>query len=65
MVNLKQVIKDKGLKFSYVSKQMRMKDDTLRKKLNGNSEFKISELIKLCNILNISITEVLKNEQES
>lgn len=60
--NLQQAIKKSGLKKSHIAKSLNIKYDTFRRKLNGESDFKVTELINLCTLLNINITEVFKNE---
>ncbi len=60
--NIKKLVNESGLKRNYVARVLNMKYDTFRRKLNGETEFKISEVINLCKLLNINITEVFRNE---
>ena len=62
--NINKAIIESGLKKNFIAKQLGIKYDTLRKKLNGQTEFKISEIIQLSKILNISM-EVLLNGKEN
>ena len=57
MVNtekLKQLIKDSGLKKSFLESELEIKSPTLRGKIAGVTEFKISEVLKLCELLKIT-----------
>lgn len=63
--NLNQLINNSGMKRTYIAKTLNIKYDTFRRKLNGESDFKVSELITLCEILNINILEVFENGKES
>lgn len=62
--NINKAIIESGLKKNFIAKQLGIKYDTLRKKLNGQTEFKVSEIIQLSKILNISM-EVLLNGEEN
>lgn len=59
--NLNQLIIDSGMKRSYIAKSLNIKYDTFRRKLNGESDFKVTELITLCKIINVNVMEVFKN----
>lgn len=63
--NLNQLINNSGMKRTYIAKTLNIKYDTFRRKLNGESDFKVSELITLCEILNINILEVFENGKDS
>jgi hypothetical protein len=39
-----------------------MKYDTFRRKLNGENDFKVSELLTITKLLDINIMEVFKDE---
>jgi ribosome-binding protein aMBF1 (putative translation factor) len=60
--NIRKLVKESGLKRKYVARVLEMKYDTFRRKLNGETEFKISEVVNLCKLLNINILEVFKDE---
>jgi ribosome-binding protein aMBF1 (putative translation factor) len=64
LFNINNAISVSGLKKKYIAKQLNIKYDTLRRKLNGEQDFKISELQTLTTILNINIMEVFKNEND-
>lgn len=59
---LQEFIQDSGLKKQFLAKQLEMKYDTFRRKLKGDSDFKVEELLKLCEILKIDIKEIFENE---
>lgn len=63
--NIRKLIKESGLKRKYVARVLNMQYDTFRRKLNGETEFKISEVVNLCTLLNKNIMEVFKNEQDN
>ena len=50
---LRNTIYDSGLKLSYIAKKMGLSAYGLQKKINGESEFKASEIAGLCDILKI------------
>ena len=62
--NINNAIRESGLKKNFIAKKLGIKYDTLRKKLNGETEFKISEVVELSKILNIKM-EVLLNGKEN
>lgn len=62
--NINNAIIESGLKKNFIAKKLGIKYDTLRKKLNGETEFKISEVVELSKILNIKM-EVLLNGKEN
>lgn len=59
---IKSAISKSGLKKKFIAEKMNIKYDTFRRKLNGETDFKVSELVQLSTILNIKLTEVFKNE---
>lgn len=61
--NIKTAISLSGLKKNYIAKTMNIKYDTFRRKLNGQTDFKVSEILTLAKLLNIKITEVFKDEK--
>lgn len=63
LININKAISVSGLKKKFIAKQLDIKYDTLRRKLNGEQDFKISELQTLTTILNINIMEVFRNEE--
>lgn len=62
--NIKKSISESGLKKNYLAKQLNMKYDTFRRKLNGETDFKVNEVLNLTKLLNIKITEVFKDEND-
>lgn len=54
---LKEKIENSGYRFSWIAKQLNLSPFGLRKKVNGENEFKATEIIKFQEILNISNTE--------
>jgi hypothetical protein len=51
---LKKLIDRSGLKYKAIAKSMGLTYYGLQKKINNITEFKASEIISLCKILNIS-----------
>lgn len=63
--NIEKAISKSGLKKSYIADKLNMKYDTFRRKLNGENQFKVNEVLDLTELLNINIMEVFKNGEES
>lgn len=51
---LNERIDASGLKRGFIAEQLELSAYGLLKKINGENEFKVSEVVKLCRILNIS-----------
>lgn len=51
---LRQKIDESGYRFSWIAKQLNLSPYGLRKKVDGENEFKVSEVSKICKLLNIS-----------
>jgi len=60
--NINNAINSSGLKKQFIAKKLDIKYDTLRRKLKGESDFTINEVLTLTKLLNINIMEVFKNE---
>jgi ribosome-binding protein aMBF1 (putative translation factor) len=58
--NIQKAIKDSGLKKKFIAKELKIQYDTFRRKLKGETDFKISELVDLCSLLKIDIMEVFR-----
>jgi hypothetical protein len=54
---LKECIKEKGLKYNYIAKQIGLSYYGLQKKINNKTEFKVSEMEAICLILGIDDIE--------
>ncbi len=54
---LRAAINNRGLKNKYVAAQMGLSSYGLRKKIENDSEFKASEIMKLSEILDLSVEE--------
>ncbi|MDD7410173.1 toxin-antitoxin system, antitoxin component, Xre family protein [Fusobacterium gastrosuis] len=54
---LRQKIDESGYRFSWIAKQLNLSPYGLRKKVDGDTEFKVSEVSKICKLLNISDKE--------
>lgn len=52
------LIRDKGIKRSYLANYLEITDASLRNKLNGKTEFKVSEIEKIGHFLNLSTAEL-------
>lgn len=50
---LKKKINESGLKFNFIAEKLGLSRSGLYQKINGNNEFTQSEIVKLCEILNI------------
>lgn len=50
---LKKIINESGLKYDYIAEKIGISRQSLWMKINDNSEFKASEIQKLCSVLNI------------
>ena len=57
---LRLLVKNAGLKFAYIAKQMDLTPYGLQNKIDNRTEFKASEIAKLCKILSID-----QNQKES
>lgn len=51
---LQQEIKESGLKLSFIAEKSGMSLMSLNRKINGETEFKVSEIIKISEILRLS-----------
>lgn len=50
---LRKVITDSGLKYKYIAQKLDIEAYSLQKKIDNVTEFKASEILKLCEVLNI------------
>lgn len=50
---LKKKINESGLRFNFIAEKLGLSRSGLYQKINGNNEFTQSEIVKLCEILNI------------
>lgn len=50
---LREVIKNKGLKYGFISKELGISRATLKRKLENETEFKLTEVKRICDILGI------------
>jgi ribosome-binding protein aMBF1 (putative translation factor) len=62
LTNIQNAISKSGLKKKFLAKELNIKYDTFRKKLNGEGQFKVSEVLNLAKLLNIKLQEVFKDE---
>lgn len=53
-VALREKIKEKGLKISYLAEQLGLSNYGFTLKLDGKNEFRTSEVAKLCELLGIT-----------
>lgn len=51
---IEQVITDSGLKKQYIASNMNLSPYGLQRKIDGENEFKASEMVKFCKILKIA-----------
>lgn len=54
---LKGKVKSSGMSMTFVAKMLGISRASLYKKLNGNVEFKVSEIVSLCKVLHLSDKE--------
>ena len=54
---LKEKIKDSGYRFSWLAKQLNLSPFGMRKKVNGDTEFKVSEVKNLAKLLKLNEKE--------
>ena len=54
---LREKIDNSGYRFNWIAKQLNLTPYGLRKKINGETEFKATEIVKFQEILKISNTE--------
>ena len=55
---LRKIIGESGLKLEYIAKQLDITRFSLQKKLENVTEFKASEIQRLCDVLNITDTDL-------
>ena len=55
---LESIIADRGLKKNYIAKMIGVTPETLIRKIKNASEFKASEIDKMCQILAITAPEM-------
>ena len=53
-VKLRELIESKGLKLKFIAEKLGITPYGLQKKINNINEFKVSEVMVLCDILEIS-----------
>ena len=54
---LKEKIEKSGYRFSWIAKQLNLSPFGMRKKVNGENEFKVSEVKKISELLNLNEKE--------
>ena len=54
---LKKAIEKSGLPISFIAKKLSITREGLYKKINGDTEFKASEIVNISDILHLSIEE--------
>lgn len=57
MVNydlLRECIRKSGLRISYICERLQLSREAFRLKMNGSREFKVSEMVVLCDLLELS-----------
>lgn len=56
MVNtqaLKEAIETSGVKYGYIAERLGINPNTLRRKINGESDFYVDEMLRLCGLIGI------------
>ena len=54
---LKKKIEASGYRFNWIAKQLNLSPFGMRKKVNGENEFKVSEVKKISELLNLNEKE--------
>ncbi len=54
---LKEKIEESGYRFNWIAKQLNLSPFGMRKKVNGENEFKVSEVKKISELLNLNEKE--------
>lgn len=54
---LKKKIEESGYRFNWIAKQLNLSPFGMRKKVNGENEFKVSEVKKISELLNLNEKE--------
>lgn len=57
---LRKIIKEKGLKYGFLAKQLGIGYSTLKSKIENNADFKASEILELCQLLDIEKDKILE-----
>ena len=60
---IKQILKEKGLKISWLAEQLKIKNSTLSTRLNR--DLKVDFTLKICKVLKISLNDVYIRYKES
>ena len=53
---IRQILKEKGLKISWLAEQLKMSNSTLSTRLNG--DLKVDFTLQICNLINVSLDDV-------
>lgn len=56
-IKLKEKIYEKGLKYSHIAKKLGLSAYGFSLKINGKSDFKWEEILKMCDLLNVDDEE--------
>ena len=56
-VALRNVIKNKGLKYNYIARSVGLSPYGLQKKIENENEFRASEIVKLSEVLELSVKQ--------
>jgi hypothetical protein len=51
---LREIIKKKGLKYGFIANELGITCYSLKKKIDNETDFKMSEVQELCNILKVN-----------
>lgn len=51
---LREIIKKKGLKYGFLAEELGITSYSLKKKIDNETDFKMSEVQELCNILKVN-----------
>ena len=57
---LKKIIKERGVKYGFLTKQLGIGYSTLKRKIENKADFKASEILELCQLLDIEKGKTLE-----
>lgn len=60
---VKQILKEKGLKLSWLAKQLNLSDSTLSTRLNG--DLKVGFAMQVCDIIDVSLDDLCARYKEN
>lgn len=59
---IKQILKEKGIKMSWLAEQLKLSSSTLYNRLD--EDLKVNFILEICKVINISLDDVFKKYDE-